>query len=84
MIFTMNINSSSRPLCEGCVHFNRQAHIHEQEKGYGRCHRYPPSFTESSSGDKIHQWQFPLVSIHSWCSEHALEDTTVKAEVKNQ
>jgi len=79
----MNNNPSSRPFCESCTYFNGQAYYNEQDKGHGRCHRYPPSFTESS-GDKIHHWQFPLVYLQSWCGEHVPSDTPVNAATANQ
>jgi len=80
----VNKNFSSPAICDSCVHFHEQAYYHEKDKGHGRCHRYPPNFTESSSGDKIHHWQFPLVYLDSWCGEHVLIDAAIKTAVKNQ
>ncbi len=58
-------------LCATCIFFNEQIHIHEIDMGQGRCHRYPPVFTESSSGDKSHHWQYPLIHTTNWCGEHS-------------
>jgi hypothetical protein len=80
----MNKTSSSRSLCESCAHFHELAYFHELDKGQGRCHRYPPSFTASSSDIKIHHWQFPLVHMESWCGEYVAEDLDVEASLKNQ
>jgi len=76
-------NTKPRTYCESCTYFNEQVHIHETDIGRGRCHRYPPVFTESSSGDKAHHWQFPLVQIDNWCGEYAARSTVTSADAAN-
>jgi hypothetical protein len=80
----MNNNTASRPLCESCAYFNEQVHFNGQDKGHGRCHRHPPTYTESSSGENIHHWQFPMVYIQNWCGDHLPANVAVKATEKNQ
>ncbi len=66
-------NNTNLPICKTCNYFHEQPFYHEIDKGKGRCHRFPPVFTDASSGEKIYQWQFPLVYFDSYCGEHSIK-----------
>ena len=43
----------------------------KQDHGVGSCHRYPTAFACDRSSRQLHRWCFPMVTVHSWCVEHA-------------